>query len=84
MVLAQDNVLKYGELLLTAGMDLADGTSVLKSVVSLFDVVDVSPDGFIKCAVASVASQVDASSILAALTYSMSPDSSSCIMANPD
>ena len=74
--------LKYGELLLTAGMDLPDGTSVLKSLVSPFTVID-SSDGFIKCSVERVATEIDASSILASLTYSMDPDRSICSIVNP-
>jgi hypothetical protein len=73
--------LQYGELLLTIGMDLADGTVVMKSIVSIFEVVDVA-DGVTKCDVKNVASEVNTSDILGAVTYSMAPDRGSCWIVN--
>ena len=77
-----EGVLGYGELQFIAGMNRADGSAALVSMVSLFETVDAS-DGFIKCIVADLGTKVDASNILASLTFSMSDDRSSCIPIDP-
>ena len=76
---------KFGELKLTVGMDLPDAAnSTLTSIISIFDTVDVSDDGYIKCTVHDNATTVETRNILAAVTFSMSDDKSSCIVVNPN
>jgi hypothetical protein len=78
----EDSV-RYGELLISVGMVLPHGGSTLKSIVSLFDTESVD-DGFIKCIVHENATALEARNILAAVTFSMSPDRTSCIVVNPN
>ena len=80
-----EGTVRYGELKLIVGMDLPDAAnSTLTSIISIFDTVDVSDDGYIKCTVHDNATSVEARNILAAVTFSMSDDRSSCIVVNPN
>ena len=74
---------KYGQLLITVGMVLPDGGSTMTSIITLFE-TESDEDGFTKCIVRDSAMKLEARYLLAAVAFSMTPDRSSCIVANPN